>query len=214
MRKNRINLCEEINRIHEISEINPVAGKSLVVVDIQPEYESYINFIPSFVNFLNENFDNLKSLTFLYNGYDTLGMVNENDYKMWWLDKGLDENIIDGSYFYDKGYAFFRYCIDSSIDDEVISNLVRMMMDKGVNDSRELDEEFWEEFTTMYGNEDVRELLEYADDCISIPDLVDYLSNYSDIVICGGGINECLKEVEIALNAMGKNYSTIPKYLY
>ncbi len=214
MRKDKVLLFEDIQRIQEISDVNPVAGKSLIVVDIQPEYSSYINFVPSFINFLNENYGNMKSLTFLYNGNDTLGMITESDYKMWWLENGLDEEVIDGSYFYDKGYAFFRYCIDSSIDDDVISNLVRMMMEKGVNDSRELDEGFWDDYIERYGDNDVRELLEYADDCISIPDLVDYLSNYSDIVLCGGGINECLKEVEIALNAMDKKYSTIPKYLY
>lgn len=214
MRKDKVLLFEDIQRMQEISDVNPVVGKSLIVVDIQPEYSSYINFIPSFINFLNENHGRMKSLTFLYNGNDTLGMITESDYKMWWLENGLDEEIIESSYFYDKGYAFFRYCIDSSIDDDVISNLVRMMMEKGVNDSRDLDEGFWDDYIERYGNKDVRELLEYADDCISIPDLVDYLSDYSDIVLCGGGINECLKEVEIALNAMDKKYGTIPKYLY
>jgi hypothetical protein len=65
-----------------------------------------------------------------------------------------------------------------------------------------------------YGDEDVRKLLEFADDCINIPDLIDFLSDYSNIVLVGGGINECLKEVEISLNAMDRPFTTIPKYLY
>ena len=89
-----------------------------------------------------------------------------------------------------------------------------MMIEKDINDSRQLDEEFWDEFIERYGDEDVRELLEFADDCINIPDLMEYLSNYNNIVLVGGGIDECLKEVEIALIALDKPYTTIPKFIY
>lgn len=214
MRKSKIQLFEQIHRIHEISNINPVSGKNLVVVDIQPEYMGGIDFLGEFVEFLNDNYDEISSITFLYNGYDTLGMVREDDYKMWWVDYGLDESIVYESRFYDKGYAFFRYCIDSDIDDDTTTNLVRMMIEKDIDNSRKLDEEFWDEFIERYGDEDVRELLEFADDCINIPDLMEYLSNYNNIVLVGGGIDECLKEVEIALNALDKPYTTIPKFIY
>ena len=214
MRKSKIQLFEQIHRIHEMSDINPVSGKNLVVVDIQPEYMGSIDFLGEFVEFLNDNYDEISSITFLYNGYDTLGMVREDDYKMWWVDYGLDESIVYESRFYDKGYAFFRYCIDSDIDDDTTTNLVRMMIEKDIDNSRKLDEEFWDEFIERYGNEDVRELLEFADDCINIPDLMEYLSDYNNIVLVGGGIDECLKEVEIALNALDKPYTTIPKFIY
>jgi hypothetical protein len=214
MRKEKFLLFEDISRIHEISDINPVNGKHLVVVDIQPEYESYINFIPSFVNFLNENYENLSNLTFLYNGQDTLGMISEGDYKWWWLENGLDEHIIDGARFYDKGYAFFRYCMDEGVDDEDTTELVRYMIEKGVNDSRELDEEFWDEFVERFGKEHLRELMEFSGDCINIPELMEELNDYRGVVLCGGGIKECLKEVEIALNALEKPFTILTKYTY
>jgi len=214
MIKKNILLHEQINRIHEMSDVNPVAGKHLVVVDIQPEYSKYIPFLSKFIDFLNENYDKVSRLTFLYNGYDTLGMVNESEYINWWFENGLDESVIDVAKFYDKGYAFFRYCMDESIDENKISDLVRLMIDKNINDSRELDEEFWNEYMETHGHEDVRQLLELADDCITIPDLMDELKNYNNIILCGGGINECLKEVEIALNALGKNYLVLTKYTY
>lgn len=214
MIKKNILLHEQINRIHEMSDVNPVAGKHLVVVDIQPEYSKYIPFLSKFIDFLNENYDKVSRLTFLYNGYDTLGMVNKSEYINWWFENGLDESVIDVAKFYDKGYAFFRYCMDESIDENKISDLVRLMIDKNINDSRELDEEFWNEYMETNGHEDVRQLLELADDCITIPDLMDELKNYNNIILCGGGINECLKEVEIALNALGKNYLVLTKYTY
>ena len=214
MRKDKIILFEEVYRIMEISDISGMRGKDLIVVDIQPEYMDGITFLSSFIKFLNLHFDEFNSVTFLYNGYDTLGMINEGDYMLWWIENGLDEEKVYDIEFYDKGHAFFRYCIDSSIDDEVTTNLVRMMIEKGINDSRDLDESFWDEFIERYGDGDVRELLEFADDCINIPDLMDFLGRYNNIVLVGGGINECLKEVEIALNALEKPYTTIPKYLY
>jgi hypothetical protein len=215
MKKSKILLHEQLNRIVEISGENPISGKHLVVVDIQPEYlTGFKDILYKFISFLNTNYENLGGITFLYNGYDTLGMINENEYKMWWEENGLDMEVIDGSRFYDKGYAFFRYCIDSNIDEESIVNMVRFMIDKNVNDSRDLDEEFWDEFIERYGSNDVRELLEFAGDCINIPDLMDEIGGYRGIVVCGGGVNECLKEVEIALQALDKPYNVLTQYTY
>jgi len=194
MRKNKFKLQEQINRINELSGNNMVSGKHLVVVDIQPEYESgFKNFLYDFINFLNENYESMSALTFFYNGHDTLGMISESDYRWWWIDNGLDEHIVDGAIFFDKGYAYFRYCIDEGIEDEETVNLVKYMVEKNVNDSRDLDEDFLNEFIEKFGNQNIRELLEFAGDAINIPDLMNELRNYMGIVVCGGGVNECLK---------------------
>lgn len=44
-------------------------------------------------------------------------------------------------------------------------------------------------------------------------DLQNY-NNYNNIVLCGGGINEFLKEVEIALQVLNKHYTVLTKYTY
>ena len=191
-----------------------VAGKHLVVVDIQPEYENGFNYwLEDFIEYLNENYQTLNNLTFLYNGAETLGMIEEGDYKMWWLENGLDEDILYSARFYDKGYAFFRYCLDEIGENET-TNLVRHMLANDVHDSRELDEDFWNTFVQKYGDDDVRELMEFSDDCINIPDLIDEIKHYNNIVVCGGGVHECLKEVEIAFNAINKPYQTLDEFTY
>jgi hypothetical protein len=215
MRGTKLKLQEQINRIHELSGSNMISGKNLIVVDIQPEYSSGFDyFIHDFVEFLNTNYESLNSLTFLYNGADTLDMISESDYKNWWWENGLNEDIAFNVTYYDKGYAFFRYCIDSGIDDESTTNLVKFMIRKNVNDSRELGEEFWNEFIDIYGSHDVRGLLEVSNDMVNIPDLMDFLARYNNIILCGGGVDECLKEVEIALNALDKPYNVLTKYVY
>lgn len=190
-------------------------GKHLVVVDVQPEYAPYMNKMQyELFEYINTHINELAGLTFLYNGEDTMGMVSENDYRMWLVDNGLDEDIAYEATLYDKGYAFFRNCMDRGGDDEELVNLVRFMRSNNINDSRELDEEFWELFIEKYGSENVRELMEDSEDCISIPDLMDFLERYNNVVLVGGGINECLKEVELAMDALDKNYETWNKFTY
>ena len=190
-------------------------GKHLIVVDVQPEYENYMGNLPSeLFTYINENYSELRGLTFLYNGEDTLGMISEGEYRDWLYDNGLDEDIAYDVTLYDKGYAFFRYCIDNGIEHDSIVTLVKHMHDNNVNDSRDLDEEFWDSFTSEHGDIDIRDLLEYADDCINIPDLMDILNRLNNVVLVGGGVNECLREVEIAMDALGKQYITWDKYTY
>ena len=79
--------------------------KTLLVVDIQPEYNDWIKFMPDFVKYVNRTKNNV---VLLYNGAETMDMVNESDYQ-WWLNAhGLRQRVIDSATFYDKGYAFFR----------------------------------------------------------------------------------------------------------
>jgi hypothetical protein len=190
-----------------------INGKTLINIDIQPEYKKFINFnIYEWAETIN-NHDG--RTVFLYNGEDTMGMVSENEYRDWlYHDCEISEEVLESALFYDKGYAFFRYCMDSSISDESIVNLIKMMRQYNINDSRELDDEFWAEYAGKYGEDDIHELVRYSDDCITIPELMDFLSDFTNIVICGGGKNECLKEVEIALMALDIPYDSLNKYIF
>ena len=59
------------------------------------------------------------------------------------------------------------------------------------------------------------ELLEFSDDMINIPDLMDFLTDIrGDITLIGGGVDECLKEVIIALDALDKPYNVDHKWTY
>ena len=190
-------------------------GKHLVVVDIQPEYSSWMGGIQiELFEYINSHIHELSNLTFLYNGEDTMGMVSEYEYRDWLIENGLDEDIAYEVTLYDKGYAFFRNCMDRGGDDEELVNLVKFMRDNDINDSRELDKKFWKAFVKQYGSKNIRELMEDSEDCINIPDLMDFLDNYNNIVLVGGGVNECLKEVELALDALDKRYDTWNKFTY
>ena len=196
-----------------VMEDSSETSGTLICVDVQPEYQKHISFnLYNFGNMINNHNDRV---VFLYNGYDTLGMINESKYKIWLMDEcGIEKDVIDKSIFYDKGYAFFRYCLDSGIDEDKIVGLIKMMIEHNINDSRDLDNEFWNNYVNKFGDDELKELLEFADDCINIPDLMDFLKQFSNISLCGGGQYECLKEVEIALMALDKDYNRIDRYIY
>lgn len=208
---------QQRNKILENSNINIVTNSNFISVDIQPEYQDSFTFdIYSFTEFLNKNYNKLNSLTFLFNGPE-LGFPSENEYMWWLVENGLNEEVLNYATFYDKGYAFFRYCMDEGIDDDELINLIKYMMSHNINDSREIDEKMWNDFMMKYNYDqsEIRDLLEVADDMINIPELMNFLQKYSGkIILCGGGINECLKEVEIALMVLDKNYNILTKFTY
>jgi hypothetical protein len=196
-----------------------VANQTLINVDIQPEYKSVFSFsLAKWIDFLNQNYDHVNNMVFLYNGHDTLGMITEMDYKMWLAENGVSDEVLDGSMFYDKGYAFFRYCMDNSIDDDDIVDFVKFMIRNNITDSREMTKELWKQYAKEqhhpWTREELIALLNGADDMVNIPDLMDFLKRYNGIVLTGGGINECLKEVEISLKALGKNYTVFTEFTY
>ena len=218
MHKEKLLKEQQRNKLLEDSGINLVQNANLFSVDIQPEYQNAFTFdLREYMRFLNKNFDAMNSLTFFYNGAETIGMISEQEYKNWFYENGLKENILDYARFYDKGYAFFRSCMDDGHDEQEIVNLVKYMIQHNINDSRDIDEEMWQGFMKQYNyqSSEVRDFLEPAQDCINIPDLMEYLQKFSGkLVLCGGGINECFKEVEIALSALEKIYNVLTKFTY
>jgi len=210
----KIIITEE--QIKKIINEQVYKSKTIINVDIQPEYESYITFnIDDWVKFINNNYKN-NTIIFLYNGEDSLGMISENNYISWLRDLGIKEKVLNNSIFYDKGYAFFRYCIDNSINEEHIINLIQYLISNNINDTRDLEEHNWDDFMETYNIDDneIRDLLEHSGEMLNIPDLMDFLTKYNNIVLVGGGINECLKEVELALYALNKNFNILNQYTY
>lgn len=200
------------------SLIQESSSDNLIVVDVQPEYEKNINFnLYKFFEFLLHS--NYKKVYYLYNGRDTLGMCSEEELKDWMFQSyDYDEkyfDILNTFNFYDKGYAYFRYCMDSNIDDSDIITLVKFMYKHNIRDSRDFEERDWDRFIEFHGKNNIRELLEFSDDMVNIPDLMDYLTQITGkIFVVGGGVNECLREVVIALKSLNKTPNFINKWIY
>ena len=186
----------------------------LVIVDIQPEYESNTTF--DIGDMLRKAAEDYSQVLVLFNGEDTLGMISEGELKNFYLEKlDYDEDVFDEllskSTFFDKGYGFFRDVMDSDVcfNRASIIKIVKYMIDKDIRDIRELEEE-------DIGAIGVDELLfdDLEDYGFWVPDLADELPKWSGSDLAGGARNECMAEVEILGAAQGLSFNHVDDFIY
>ena len=194
---------EEIQNLNEL--LVEYASKSTIVVDVQPAYEKYIRFdMDKFSDFLNKQ----KSILYFFNGPD-LGNEAEMDVMYWLMDYGVDDDTIDRIKFIDKGYGFFRNWMDVGVGESTIQKAIIHMVKNRKYDSRDIDEDEWLEMFPELENYDV------LDDGIYLPDIsIGKLKNWSGSYLCGGGKDECLKEVQLLMNAFNIKYKLVREFIY
>lgn len=186
---------------------------SLIVVDIQPEYEGGTTFD---IGDMLRSAAEYDQVLFLYNGADTLGMIDEQSLRNYYFEK-LDydeevyEELMSVSEFFDKGYGFFRDIMDSGIcfDRSSVIKIVKYMIDNDVQDIRDLEEEDVQSIG-------VSELLfdDLEDYGFWVPELQDILPQWNGSDIAGGARNECLAEVEILAAAQGLSFRQVNEFIY
>ena len=186
----------------------------LIIVDIQPEYESNTTF--DIGDMLRKAAEDYSQVLVLFNGEDTLGMISEGELKNFYLEKlDYDEEVFDEllskSTFFDKGYGFFRDVMDSSVcfDRSSIVKIVKYMINKDVRDIRELEEE---DINAIGVDELLFDDLE--DYGFWVPDLADELPRWSGSDLAGGARNECMAEVEILGAAQGLSFNHVDDFIY
>jgi hypothetical protein len=178
-------------------------SKTLVIVDIQPAYEKNIHFsLTKFVQFLIDS--EYSHYLYLYNGPD-FGFEDESDIKYWLFEKSqLDLDDLPKIEWFEKNYAFLRNAMDSGVDDSDIIKLARYMLKRNKSDSRDLNDSDWETL----------EIEDLRDNGIYIPDVMDVLKKYDNYELVGGHETECLKEVELLLDILGKKYTKLRKFIF
>ena len=184
--------------------------KSTIVVDVQPAYSRFINFEPELMNFLNK-----QNRILLLANAETSGIEADtmNDVKEYWSDHGFYN--WPAVTVFDKGYGYLRNWMDMGISDRSVMRTIREMYKQKVNSSDQLfansdDPELaLEEFI---GNEFDEYML---DDHISINWIsLKMLKQFSGSYITGGGQNECLKEVELIMQAFNIRSTRIRKFIF
>lgn len=186
-------------------------GGNLIIVDVQPEYASYIKFD---VGKLLREALQYNRILFLWNGPD-LGMSSRDELISYYgealdYDEEALEELISRATFYDKGYGFFRDLLDHPcFDHDSVVKIVKYMLENDIRDIKDLSEEDIEQI----GVSDllVEDLEDYG---FFVPDLKDVLGRWNGSSIAGGGENECLAEVEVLADAMGLNFRRLPHYIY
>lgn len=197
--------------------------RSVVVVDVQPQYTRDYELITG-INALAAECKaspDCREVLVLYNGkehFNEPGFPSENELRLFYEE--YDAPVLaDNPNYYDKGYGFFRSCIDVGFATNAIIPVVRWMFENEVWYSTDIPWEDLEEWASRelppeWDTELVRFLRDHEDE-ISIPQLMTELQYLpAPIALVGGHTEACLREVEIALGALGKEYCTIRRLTY
>ena len=148
----------------------------------------------------------------MWNGPEING-CDENEYKYWLIEElNFTEDEIDQFEFYDKEYGYIRELIDSGCDEIDITNVVKFMIDKDITDASEIN---LEEYKSIHGEDSAFDFLDANRGSIGLSDnLLNYLSYQNNILLLGGNKYECLKEIEIFLDALEKKYQIVNQFVY
>lgn len=187
---------------------------TLICVDVQPAYEKFATYkMGEFMRFLNVAIDEYDRVIYFFNGPD-LGYEDQSTLEEWMVNNGFDYDRLDDLEFFDKGYGWFRTCMDEGYMDDV-EELLSWMYSEGKDSTSDIDDDEWDrliEKNSTFG--ELRDLIDNNGD-VYFPEAFNFLENVnSGIDMVGGQQNECLKEVEIMLSVLDKDYDLISEWVY
>lgn len=220
----------------KISDILLMEGRNtpVICVDVQPEYSGMMDgdenpVFEKIIQFVN----NQTGAVLMFVNAEDQGLSGDTipDIKTYWEHtvRGEswdpeehdehDESAINWNRFQivDKGYGYLRSWMDQHISDKVIIKTIRLMYQNKVYDSRDLfggehSEQHAENFEQFIGPEFESWMLS---DGITVKwTSVAQLKRFSGAYIVGGGRMECLREVELLMNAFNIKYKRINELVY
>jgi len=194
--------------------------RTLVIVDIQPEYTGHIDFdVAEMLRwaFVQTRFRNV---IYLYNG-DSLGLDSEGDVRKWLLEHVEDEdeeeyeqieNGLQWAEWIDKGYGFFRDAYDEGYDEADLVRLGKYMLARDYCDVREMEEDDWDQVG-------IDGLLaeQYREEAFAFftpSHVIEVLEGTVRPVLIGGALDECLKEVMLIYEMIDKPYTVYTPYTF
>ena len=190
---------------------------SVIVVDVQPEYSgmndgdenSVFTEIIQFVNhktgpvlmFVNAEDQGLSG--------DTVQSIKE-----YWDDSGFAPENWRRVQIADKGYGYLRSWMDHGIEPATIIATIRELYQQKKTDSREL------QFPASNRRTPQQSLImgamqEMEDDPISVNwTSIAQLKRFTGAYLVGGARDQCLREVELLMNAFNIRYKRIDSLVY
>jgi hypothetical protein len=191
---------------------------SCIVVDVQPEYSGMNDgnenqIFEEIIQFVN----NQTGKVLMFVNAEDQGLTGDTiqDIKLYWEDSGFDPKNWARVQIVDKGYGYFRSWMDHGIEPAIIIKTIRLMYQQKVDDSRDLN---------IPGNikdrtpdmTEIRDTIEeMSGDNINVNWIsIAQLKQFSGSYIMGGGRNECLREVELLMNAFNIKYKRINRLVY
>lgn len=206
----------------KIEQLNEGISSDIIVVDVQPFYHNYHSHLtPKLVDLLNESSGDI---LYFYNGCEVGIEDKVPEVADYLIEHGLDEDRADEIEFVEKSYAWFRGWMDNGVDEDDLVKVANYMLRTNNSDSRDLEEE---DYQRIFGNDEdlIEELIE-MDDPLFIPEFdaggdggrwmspQQLLRQYNGAILTGGGVNECLAEIRLLMEALGMRFRVDNRYTY
>lgn len=182
----------------------------IIIVDVQPAYANAIDFnVSELANLMN--WHRGKILMFANAEVEGLTQDTQDDIYFWWTEQGMDSDVWERPNFtyFDKGYGYLRSWMDEEISPAAIIRTIRYMFQKREHDSREIPPE---ELAQVVGEDEWQDWM-VDDPLITNWVGIDLLHQHRGF-ICGGGRNECLREVTLMMNAFNLKYKLMSRFIY
>lgn len=179
----------------------------LLVVDFQPAYQK------AFTSHLVQEV--LKEMRLVPDGVPILVVsVNEElsgdaswAIRDFWESHDMEPELLERVTFLEKPYAFLRGWMDNGVPEDEIVTVLREMRQRRKNDSRDLPEEVIEEHSSRAAD---------LADAVFLPYELESETAYRipSWRICGGGYNECLRELELWLASCDIEFERLEHLTY
>lgn len=193
-----------------------------IVVDVQPEYCRMFDVCEKIISFVSKQ---TGPVLMFVNAEDS-GLTSDtiDSIKLYWEEVVTelsgdyeDESPVNWDRFeiVDKGYGYFRGWMDSGMDSRIIIATIRELYSQRKSDSRDLVFPGNVKERTPIQSEIQGAMEEMGDDPLIVNwTSVGQLRKFNGAYIMGGGRNECLREVELLMNAFNIKYKRIDSLVY
>lgn len=195
-------------------------SRPCIVVDVQPAYAYWksryedeeskpkaLTVSENVIKFVN----NQTGPVLMFINAEETGLSNDTKDRVieFWENNKFNPDNWKRVTIVDKGYGYFRSWMDNNVSEPIIIKVIRALYQKKVNDSRDLGDIYLEKLVGA----------EWQDWMKDDPILVEWtsvarLKRFQGAYIMGGGRNECLREVELLMNAFNISYKRIDSLVY
>ena len=189
----------------------------VIVVDVQPEYSGMNDgdensVFTEIINFVNQQ----TGPVLMFVNAEDQGLSGDTlqSIKEYWDDSGFAPENWRRVQIVDKGYGYFRSWMDYGIEPATIIATIRELYQQKKSDSREL------QFPASNRRTPQQSLImgvmqEMNDEPLTVNwTSVAQLKRFNGAYIVGGARDQCLREVELLMNAFNIRYKRIDSLVY
>lgn len=199
----------------------------IIVVDVQPSYCEHNPVGQKVVDFVQQ----LTGPVLMFVNAEQDGYTDDSieSIQYWWEElAGVDYDAYDEDPNYtgpinwnrfqivDKGYGWFRNWMDQGVQPKFIIQLIRFMYQAKLHDIRDNITAVYEYMTHNPIGGQIVDWQDWMEDESFIVNWtsIAQLKRFNGSYLVGGGRNECLREVELLMNAFNIRYRRIDSLVY